>query len=194
MKKASLEELRTMLCEAISSPTKSGEKEAFIQEYILLPLFNKIGTQTDIFYFAHQKQSLSILVNEPIKSSLAQQYLDLFENDSSDYWFFTSEGIIFFNIITFLQTGEITWYLYTELEYICLGRYFASLKITANNNPAIGIFSCKQTYSWAMISEKDLQQLSKILDSYEPAHKILHFLTDSGLLGFVKQWQKGRVS
>lgn len=168
------------------------EQDAFIADHIITP-FLKEYSDLKVYYVTIQKQLLSILVNEPVRTELAKAYLTIFDNDCSDYWFVTDKGIFYFNIISFLQEGTVTFRAYQDLDYLCVGRQYAAMDITQNNQAVIGVFSQDKAYNWAFIAEEDIPDLLHVFAHLSEAKPKLVVLSDYGLLAFIKKWQKGKL-
>lgn len=166
----------------------SGQRD-FIADHIATPLFKEIKS-TEVYYFTIQKQTLSILVSQPIKSEESKRYLDLFANDCSDYWFVTDQGIVSFNVLSFLEEGTFTLWLYDDLDSICVGRQYGSIDIEKNNPPVVGIFSKDGAYNWAFITEEDIPILIDIFEHFPKTASLFHKLSDDGLLSFLKKRKK----
>lgn len=164
----------------------------FISENLVQPLM-EMNKDKKIYYFITQKQLLSIFVSQPINSVKSKEYLDIFSNDCSDYWFITDKGIIYFNVISFFEDNSMSFYPYAKVEYICVGRQYQTIDIRKNNPPVLGIFLNDKSYNWALIAEDDISNLLFIFEHLCESNNLLLELTKYSLMTFIKKWRKNHL-
>lgn len=185
------EALLSLMIKKISEKeTSSPEKVQFLLANVIQPLKEKMQLEK-VYYFALQKQVSSILIHEPVKTTLAKEYLQLFLDDASDFYFFTGEGIIYCNIISFLQEKSLNFYPYERLKYLCVGRLYDKISIKEHNSPALGIYANDRSfYNHLQIKKEDLPPLIYFFTHLQKTQDKFFLLEDFGLFTFHRKWEK----